>query len=166
MDAGEQIRRADELMRAGRAREAKSAYMAAWPSSSKPLGERRRVWLLLSIANAALRDRDFEEAFKACAAAQNNFAHSTRIVAGNPLFHLLAGIAAAELNETAIAEDNLARALICGGPAIFTGEDSKYLESMRAALLPPLEMGGTWDGYRGTSLAQLNRRRRRRPLLR
>lgn len=155
MNASDQIRNADALMRAGRAEDAKRAYMAAWPAS-KELDARQRVWLLISIAYASVRTRDFDEAFKACAAAQNNYAHSTRIIAGNPLFHLLAGIAAAELNQAAIAEDNLARALVCGGPAIFEGEDAKYLEAGRSKMLPPIEMGGTWDGYRGGSLAQLN----------
>src|SRR5690349_4435401 len=106
MSAGEQIRNADALMRAGRTEEAKRAYMAAWPAS-KELEPRQRVWLLISIAYASIRARDFDEAFKACAAAQKHYAQSTQIIAGNPLFHLLAGIAATELNEAAIAEDNL-----------------------------------------------------------
>lgn len=155
MNATEQIRNADALMRAGRADDAKRAYKAAWPAS-KELEDRQRVWLLISIAYAALRARDFDEAFDACAAAQKHYAQSTKIIAGNPLFHLLAGIAAAELNEAAIAEDNLGRALVCGGPGIFEGEDAKYLAAIRVKMKPPIEMGGTWDGYRGCSLAQLN----------
>jgi hypothetical protein len=150
-----EIARADDLMRAGDARGAQRAYMAAWPLSRGTLEPAARVWLLLSIANASLRAGDAPEAFDACAGAQNGFARSTGLVVGNPMFHLLAGLAAAGLGESAIAEDNLARALICGGPAMFTDEEPHHLAELRRKLRPPVELG-TWDGYEGCSRDKLN----------
>ncbi|MGE0321777.1 MAG: hypothetical protein AB7K71_22015 [Polyangiaceae bacterium] len=154
MQAQRDIERGDGLMRESRFAEARAAYQAAWPAS-QDLADVQRFWLLMCIANAAVRALEFDEAFEACAAAQRFFARSTDAVAGNPLFHLLAGIAADGLDEREVADDNLARALICGGPAIFTGEAPRYLEHVTALLKPPAETG-TWEGYAGCSLAQMN----------
>lgn len=153
-EASRHIREGDRLLREGAAREPQHAYQAAWPHS-KSLGPRGQVWLLVSIAHASLRAGDFDEAFNACAAAQQHFARSSGIVAGNPLFHLFAGLAAHGLNEARTAQDNLARALICGGPALFTAEAPEHLATLRELLSPPAELG-TGDGYVGCSLDQLN----------
>ncbi len=153
-DATALIREGDGLLLRGATHDAQRAYMAAWPLS-KALGPRQQVWLLLSIAHASLRAGDFEEAFEACAAAQKHFARSSGIVAGNPLFHLFAGLAAHALGEAATAEDNLARALICGGTALFNDEAPQHLERLRSILKAPAELG-TWDGYEGCSRDQLN----------
>jgi hypothetical protein len=143
----------DALMWANQPREAQRAYQRAWPASSG-LDARERVWLLFCIANASIRAGDFDDAFAACAGAQKGFA-STGIIAGNPLFHLLAGLAADALDEFELATDNLARALICGGPAIFVDEDPHHLARMKTLLRPPAEIG-TWDGYEGCSRNLLN----------
>ncbi|MGC4086889.1 MAG: hypothetical protein QM756_03115 [Polyangiaceae bacterium] len=150
-----EMARADELMRAGDFSRAQRAYMAAWPLSRDTLEPGARVWLLLSIAHASLRASDPTEAFNACAGAQNGFARSTGLVAGNPMFHLLAGLAATATDEPAIAEDNLTRALICGGPAMFADEDPRHLAALKQKLLPPAELG-TWDDYEGCSRHKLN----------
>jgi hypothetical protein len=77
-------------------------------------------------------------------------------MAGNPLFHLFAGLAYHGLGESADKiEDHLARALICGGPATFAGEDPQHLARMCSLLKPPSELG-TWDGYEGCSRELLN----------
>jgi tetratricopeptide (TPR) repeat protein len=154
---------ADDHMRAGRFGEALSAYQAAWenmPTQSRfrrkdNSVETQKVWLLLSIANAALRLGDFDEAFDALAALPELFADSG-IVVGNPLFHLLIGLAYHGLDESPDDKtDNFARALICGGPDIFTGEDPMHLEQITALLRPPAELG-TWTGYEGSSRDLLN----------
>lgn len=149
------IRNGDELMRAGCFKQAQKAYRDAWSPSRDELTAKQRVWLMLAIAHSSIRAGDFSEAFDVCAAAQNHFARPTGNVAGNPLFHLLAGLAAHELGEPEIAEDSLARALICGGPGIFTDEKPSHLERLRTILRPPAELG-TWEGYEGCSRAQLN----------
>jgi tetratricopeptide (TPR) repeat protein len=145
----------DASMRAGRYADAQRAYQAAWPLSKGAMEPVDRVWLLLSIAHASIAAGDFEEAFEACAGAQNGFA-STGVVAGNPLFHLLAGLASHGLGEShERVIDHFARALICGGPDIFKNEDPRHLEHLRTILQPPSETG-TWDGYEGCSRDLLN----------
>jgi hypothetical protein len=145
----------DRAMREGRAADAQRHYQAAWPLTRAldPVG---KVWVLLSLACAALRAGDPEDAFEACAAAQAHFAKSSGVVAGNPLFHLFAGLAYDGLGDSPEqATDHLARALICGGPAIFDGEDSRHLAHLLTILRPPSELG-TWEGYEGCSRDLLN----------
>ena len=142
-------------MRAGDWAAAQQAFKDAWPVSHGDLDPVRRVWLLVRIALASVRLGDFEEGFEACAGAQQGYAHSSGIIAGNPLFHLVAGLAAHHLGEREIADDNLARTLICGGPKMFHGEDPALLARMRTILRPPAELG-TWDGYEGVGLDHLD----------
>jgi hypothetical protein len=109
-----------------------------------------RVWLLLSIANAAVRAEEFDEALGALSALVEHFS-DTGIVVGNPLFHLLVGLGYHGLGENPDGEtDNFARALICGGPAIFDNEDPAHLEKIQRILKPPAETG-QWEGYTGCS---------------
>ncbi len=151
----EMIETADEHMRAKRHEDALTAYQAAWSQLQDELTEAQRVWLLLSIANAALRFGDFEEAFSALSVLPEHYAESGMVV-GNPLFHLLVGLSYHGLNENSDGEtDNLARALICGGPEIFSGEDPSHLKRMMKILRPPAELG-TWAGYTGCSRDLLN----------
>ena len=146
---------ADEHMRSKRPGDALAAYQAAWSQLQDELSETQQVWLLLSIANAALRFGDFEEAFSALSVLPEHYAESG-IVVGNPLFHLLVGLSYHGLNENPNGEtDNLARALVCGGPEIFSGEDPSHLKRMTEVLRPPAELG-TWTGYVGCSRDLLN----------
>ena len=146
---------ADDLMRAQRAGEALAAYQKAWAESGRELDQPQRVWLLLSIAHAAVRHGDYEEALDALSALLEGYA-DTGLVVGNPLFHLLVGLSYHGLKEDPEGEvDNFARALICGGPEMFAGEDPAHLERMKETLVPPPELG-TWDGYEGCSRDSLN----------
>ena len=149
------IDKADEHMRAQQPAEALKAYQDAWTQSREELDQSQQVWLLLSIANAAIRHRDFEEAFDALSALSEGYA-DTGIVVGNPLFHLLVGLTYHGLDENPDGEtDNFARALICGGPEIFSGEHPAHRERIKEILRPPAELG-TWDGYEGSSRDLLN----------
>ena len=140
-------------MRDQRPGDALEAYRAAWPHTE--LNDLQRVWLLLSIANAAIRYGNHDEAFTALSAVHENFA-DTGIVVGNPLFHLLVGLAYHGLNENERAKtDNFARALICGGEEIFNGEEPVHLKQLKEVLRPPEELG-TWTGYEGCSRDSLN----------
>ncbi len=144
---------ADNYMRAQRPGDAMEAYRTAWPHTE--LDDTQRVWLLLSIANAAIRYGEYNEAFEALSALHEKYAE-TGIVVGNPLFHLLVGLAYHGLNENERAEtDNFARALICGGPEMFNGEDPAHLQRLMEILRPPAELG-TWTGYEGCSRESLN----------
>ena len=149
------IQHADELMRSEKPAEALKIYQSAWEQSRTDLNKKQQVWLLLSIANAAIRKGDHTEALNALAALQERYA-DTGIVVGNPLFHLLAGFSLHGLNENPEGQtDNFARALICGGPEIFAGENPIHLVKMKKILKPPAELG-TWTGYTGSSLHLLN----------
>ena len=145
----------DQHMRDGRPGEALAAYQTAWEQLQEELDEAQQVWLLLSIANAAIRFGDFDEAFEALLVLPEHYADSG-IVVGNPLFHLLVGLSLHGLGEDLDAEtDNFARALICGGPEIFTGEHPSHLKRMQELLRPPAEIG-KWTGYIGCSRNLLN----------
>jgi tetratricopeptide (TPR) repeat protein len=149
------IETADAQMRAKLYADALASYQAAWSELSDELSETQRVWLLLSIANAGIRLGDFDEAFDALAALHEHYGDSG-IVVGNPLFHLLIGLAYSGLDHNPEGEtDNFARALICGGPEIFSGEDPVHLSQTTEILRPPAELG-TWTGYEGCSRDLLN----------
>jgi hypothetical protein len=140
------IETADSYMREKRPGDALRAYQAAWSQLQGKLDSTQRVWLLLSIANAAVRFGDFDEAFAALSVLPEQYAKSG-IVVGNPLFHLLVGLSYHGLNKNPHGEtDNFARALICGGQEIFAGEAHTHLQRMKKILRPPSETG-TWDGY-------------------
>lgn len=146
---------ADSLMRDNGPGDALRAYQSAWSESRRQLDVRQQVWLLLSLANAAVRAGEFEEAFAALSVLPERYAESG-IVVGNPLFHLLVGLSLHGLGEDPEGEtDNFARALICGGPEMFVGEAPEHLQRTREVLCPPAE-SGTWDGYRGCSRDSLN----------
>ncbi len=146
---------ADNLMRENRFDDALQAYQAAWSKLQRQLDTKQQVWLLLSIANAALRFGDFEEAFAALSVLPEHYSKS-EIVVGNPLFHLLVGLSFHGLNENPEGEaDNFARALICGGPEVFVGEAPTHLKRTMEVLLPPADTE-TWDGYVGCSRDSLN----------
>lgn len=149
------IEKADEHMRANRAGIALEIYQAAWTKAGDSLDDTQKVWLLLSIANAGVRHGNFEEATDALEAILAGYKESG-IVAGNPFFHLLAGLSLNGLKENEEGQtDNFARALICGGPEIFSGENPSHLERMQKLLKPPAELG-TWTGYEGSSRDLLN----------
>ncbi|SKB03607.1 Tetratricopeptide repeat-containing protein [Prosthecobacter debontii] len=146
---------ADNHMHAKRFQDALAAYQTLWTQLQEELGEAQQVWLLLSIANAAVRSGDYEEALRALEALPEHYADSG-IVVGNPLFHLLVGLSLHGLNENPGGQiDNFARALICGGPEIFSGEDSSHLTRTKEILRPPAELG-TWTGYQGCCRDLLN----------
>lgn len=150
------IAEGDKSMFSGNPGDALTSYRHAWSQSPERQPDRvTRVWLLLAIANAAIQHGDFGEAFDALAGLHQGFA-DTGVVVGNPLFHLLVGLTFNGLKENPEGEtDNFARALICGGPEMFSGENPMFLERMKEILRPPEELG-TWHGYEGTSRDLLN----------
>ena len=151
----DKIAKADQLMRDNEPQLAFQTYQEAWTEHSPDPDQQERVWLLLALANAAIRAGEFEEAFDALYVLPQHYSE-TGIVVGNPLFHLLVGLSLHGMNDNQDAQtDNFARALICGGPEIFNGEDPSHLENIQQILKPPAETG-TWTGYVGCSRDQLN----------
>ena len=78
------ITQADDLMRAHKPGDAFLVYQNAWDELRSDLDKTQQVWLLLSIANAAIRHGDHEEALAALSALLEQYA-DTGIVAGNPM---------------------------------------------------------------------------------
>jgi len=146
---------ADQHMREQRAGDALKVYQAAALQGHEYFSKSQQVWLLLSIANAAIRQGDLQEANDTLSNLLAEY-RDTGIVLGNPLFHLLVGLSYHGVGENPdAATDNFARALICGGPEIFAGENPIHLERMQKILHPPAETG-TWTGYKGCSRDLLN----------
>ncbi|MCL2092401.1 MAG: hypothetical protein FWH11_14570 [Micrococcales bacterium] len=154
--SGAFLRHGDDLMRQDQPAAALREYQEAWPlTHTEGTAVKERVWVLLSIANAAVRTGEFDEAFDALVGA-HSLAEEAGNVVGNPMFHLLAGLTYAGLDENSeLMVDNFARALICGGPAMFVGEDPRHLNAVQQILRPPAELG-RWEGYEGCSRDQMN----------
>lgn len=160
---------ADECMRATDFQTANGHYHAAWDDYAsqrrnasdagnvqqfdEAFTARDAFWLLMSGANAQFCGGDFEGCLDSAVTAFELF-KELGFVAGNPLFHLRVGQSSFELDppgdrdEQGMTIDNLARALICGGPEIFAGEDPRYLELVLPILRPPQGFS-TWHEATG-----------------
>jgi hypothetical protein len=139
----------DALMRSGLHREALGAYTEA-KARADALQPEERVFFNLALANAALRAGEPALAFGVCVDTVHDLV-GTGLVVGNPLFHLLTGLAAHGAGEpAATVRDNLARALLGGGPAMFAGEDPAHLRGLQDVVMPPAALG-RWEGFQGTT---------------
>ena len=155
MTLNELVNAADDCMRNQQYKKALETYQEAWPLTSEVYSKKECVWLLLSIATAAVKSEEYEEAYDCIYSLFESFA-DTEIVVGNPYFHLMAGLTFAGLgDEDDNRIDNLARTLICGGPEMFNGENPALLSEMKEILRPPEELG-TWEGYEGCSRDTMN----------
>lgn len=171
-------RQADDAMRKGDFQAANRLYCAAWDHygdqrvAASEAGTVREFdkqhpaeeafWLLLSGANAQFHVGDFEGCLDTGVTAFELF-KDLGFVVGNPFFHLRVGQASFELeepdehDEKGTAIDNLARALICGGIEIFSGETPKYLEAVTAVLKPPEDFSSWHEAKNvGCCLSNLN----------
>jgi hypothetical protein len=153
---------ADEYMNANQPQDALRLYKKAWDavesssiSAIDTVDEVSKVWILLSRANAAIRCQNGKESKVALTTVFSSYVH-TGIVLGNPLFHLLMALTYRLGNENPLEqEQNLARAVICGGMKILEGEDEKLVTRMKMVLELP-EVTDTWETYEGCSLDTLN----------
>ncbi len=160
---------ADALMREGSYVAANGLYWRAWENYTT---QRRSAhaagtvdafdeanppaaafWLLISGANAQFLAGDAEACVDTLVTVFDLF-KDIGLVVGNPFFHLRLGQASLELepnsiaDNTSIATDNLARALICGGTEIFEGEDPKYFSQITMILRPPAGFE-SWEQAKG-----------------
>lgn len=147
------LKSADEYMSTNKPGDALLLYEQAWDQCDVEDDE-RKVWILLSTSNAAIRCNKVKASKEALEKA---FALvHTGIVVGNPLFHLLLGLTYHLLDENPTAkEENFARAIICGGAKIFNGEEEHHVRQLRKVLEFP-EATDTWETYEGCSLDTLN----------
>lgn len=144
---------ADECMAINKPGAALALYKEVWEQADAQ-EEESKVWILLSIANAAIRCKQVNESKQALERA---FAFvGTGIVLGNPLFHLFLGLTYHLLDENPTAkEENFARAIICGGSKIFNGEEEHHVKQLKKTLEFP-NVTDTWETYEGCSLDTLN----------
>lgn len=149
------LKSADEFMVNGKPEDALPLYQEAW-SHADAEAEEAKVWILLSTANAAIRCNKVKDS-KAALGKAYSFVH-TGVVVGNPFFHLLVGLTHHLVDVDSMEKDeNFSKAIVCGGEAIFKGEDEQIqtsLKMMKQRLGPPEE--GSWDVYEGVSLDTLN----------
>ena len=150
----EMISQADSYMYTNEPEKALSLYKEAIPQAMIESSEVDRIWLLLSTANAAVRCGNSQQSQDALGKAYS-LVH-TGIVVGNPFFHLLVGLTYHITGQNPQAKkDNLVRALLCGGPPMFNGEDQEHLESILSATQPP-DGRDSWDGFEGVARDSLN----------
>jgi hypothetical protein len=145
---------------AGEHASAATSYAEAWrllagaKGGVKAVGHEHAFWILMNCVNSEWLAGDFDGAMSAADVAHRNLRGKSFGPVGNPFFHLRLGqslwaLAEADGEDPAIAGlDNLARALICGGIEIYSGEPAHFLKAVTTALDPP-EGFTTWDASRG-----------------
>lgn len=147
----------DNSMKRKRWGDAADKYAAAWrlvtsnPAEREAYTPERAFWLMMAGLEAAFRAGQHGAVLGMGKAAHQQFARFEGLVVGNPYFHLRMGQAKFERqpgksHETGpgTALDELTRALICGGTALFREEDPTYLAAVQAVLDPP-DGFASWD---------------------
>jgi hypothetical protein len=121
------------LANAGKYVEAIPLYWKAWDLLPAPKQNwNPALWLLGAIGDANFRHHDYT-------ACRDNLSVAMHIpgAIGNPFLHLRLGQCQFELRNMDRAADELARAYIPEGKAIFQKDDSKYLVFIKSTLRPP-----------------------------
>lgn len=95
------------------------------------------TWLLASIGDAHFQAKEFGQARIALTDAMR-----CPDAIGNPFIHLRLGQSQFELGNLPRANDELARAYMAAGKAIFEDEDPKYFNHLKTVLKPPAD--GKW----------------------
>lgn len=98
------------------------------------------TWLMAAIGDGCFGLEDFEQGRKALA-----FGMQCPDGLGNPFMHLRLGQCEYELGNLDRAADELARAYLQEGKKIFSNDDQKYLDFVKAKLNPP--PGGWPQGW-------------------
>ncbi len=134
-------RNGDVLAKQGKHREAVQTYRKALELVPKPISDwQASTWLLVAIGDAQFLARNYEESKGALVEAMK-----CPGAIGNPFIHMRLGQVQFELGNMSSAADELARAYIPEGKAIFANEDRKYLAFIKSKLQPP--PGGWPEGW-------------------
>ncbi|WP_229207209.1 MULTISPECIES: tol-pal system YbgF family protein [unclassified Duganella] len=125
----------DQLAKTGKFSEAIPVYWQAWDILPEPKQDwNAALWLLAAIgdANFGFKNKDY-------VACRDNLSYAMRVpgAIGNPFLHLRLGQCQFELGNMGRAADELARAYIPEGRAIFKEDDPKYLGFIKSKLKPP-----------------------------
>ena len=123
----------DVLVKQGKTREGVQAYVKALGLLPEPVTQwEAATWLLVAIGDANFKARSYEQAL----AALQDAMHCPGAI-GNPFIHLRLGQVNFELGNMSKAADELARAYLQEGKAIFKEDDPKYLAFIKSRLKPP-----------------------------
>jgi len=118
--------------------EAERAYLAAWDLLPEPQHDwEAATWILAALGDSQYLRGDFDAATETLQAAM----HCPGAI-GNPFLHMRLGECQFERGNLTRAEDELARAFLLEGSAIFDDEDPKYLTFVKSKLKPP---AGGWE---------------------
>ena len=114
----------DPFYEAGDYKKALQFYWTAYKLLPEPVEIWEATnWILAYIGDAYFMDRDFEKGYQVL----NQAMHAPGAV-GNPFIHMRFGQCAYELGREERAKDELMRAYMGGGSALFAAEDGKYLK--------------------------------------
>jgi len=123
----------DSLAEAGKYPEAIPIYWKAWDLLPEPKQSwDAALWILAAVGDANFHNKDYT-------ACRDNLsvAMHTPDAAANPFLHLRLGQCQFELRNMDRAADELARAYLPEGKAIFKDDDPKYLAFIKSKLKPP-----------------------------
>ena len=124
---------ADDLADAGRFKEARDRYWAAFDLLPEPREDwEATTWIVAAIGDSFFLEKDY-------AHARDAFLDAVRCPGGlgNVFIHLRLGQCHYELGDERRAADNLTRAYMGGGREAFDQEDPKYFELLEQLLKPP-----------------------------
>lgn len=128
----------DEFAEAGCYQEALEKYCVAWDLLPEPKTNwDAALWIQAAIGDANFFRGDFETSL-------NNFLRAMQVegAIGNPFLHLRIGQCEFELDNDERAVDEMCRAYMSEGFAIFENEDPKYFQLLKTRLQPPV---GGWE---------------------
>jgi tetratricopeptide (TPR) repeat protein len=131
----------DEHAQRGEYDKALAYYWTAWDLVPEPKTEwEAATWILAAIGDANFASGDY-------AAGRDNLSNAMHCpgAVGNPFLHLRLGECQFELGNMERAVDELARAYIQEGLALFEAEDPKYVSFIKSKLQPP--PGGWPNGW-------------------
>jgi tetratricopeptide (TPR) repeat protein len=123
----------DALADEGKYRDAVGKYVEALELLPEPMTDWEAcTWLLTAVGDANFLSGNYEQARSALSDAM----HCPGAI-GNPFMHMRLGQSQFELGNMDRAADELARAYLQEGLAIFEHEDPKYVAFIKAKLKPP-----------------------------
>lgn len=136
----------DGLAKAGKHQEAIEAYRRGFDLIPPPReGRHASLWFITAIGDAQWFAKDYTaslDTWRDAIILYGGF--------GNPFVHLRRGQTLYELDQKKEAANELLRALLLGGEAVFKTEHRKYWTFITIEARPP-EGYPTWDGWSGLS---------------
>ena len=126
----------DELAGTEQYADALVKYWAAWELLPEPKTDHgAATWILAAIGDANFLSKDY-------AAGRDNLSQAMHCpdAIGNPFLHLRLGQCSLELGQLDVAADELARAYMSEGEALFEQDDPKYLTFVKTRLKPPAKV--------------------------